>query len=224
MKTLLRTFCITAATTAIAMPAMARSTGRQGLNFGTSVKLMDGDNSTNANSSTDKNSHTKTSGQSFSPYMAYSFSEINLGAVCTVEQSGEEYNETSTTNNQQIYRKTNAATKSFSLFGRFNFGKVMFMEAGFGVYNQVVDVHTENRIVGNGGQFTGQNEDYTIQGMGPGYHVGGGLELPISNGFYFTSAYLVRSFQLRDQSKSDIGEKMANQQKRELTFGIAYYD
>ena len=100
----------------------------------------------------------------------------------------------------------------------------MFLEAGFGIYNQVSDVHTEYKLAGEGGSFTGKAEDYKVEGIGPGYHIGGGLELPIKNGFFFTSSYLVRSFSLRDQTKSEFGDKIGSQQKRELSFGLAYYN
>ncbi len=100
----------------------------------------------------------------------------------------------------------------------------MFMEAGAGAYSQNTDVHNEYKLSGEAGSFTGKSEDYKVAGIGPGYHVGGGLELPINNGFYFSGAYMIRSYSLRDTSKSEYGSPIGSQQKRELTFGIAYYN
>jgi hypothetical protein len=156
--------------------------------------------------------------------VGYSFGEINLGLVANIENRKETINEQSSTSSQQMIRDAETNTKALSLFGRFNFGRVMFMEAGFGAYSQVTDVHTEYRLAGSDGSFTGKVEDYKVQGVGPGYHVGGGLELPVSNGFFFTTSYLVRAFTLRDQAKSEFGERIGTQQKRELSFGISYYN
>ena len=206
-----------------ATEASARRSDREGFNFGTSVRMMDADDRSNASSVSDKTTRTKSNGQAFSPHLGYSFGEINLGLVANVETKQETIDERGA-NNQQMIRDAQTNTKALSFYGRFNFGKVMFMEAGFGVYNQVSDIHTEYKFVGDGGTFTGKTEDYKVQGIGPGYHVGGGLELPINNGFFFTGSYLVRSFALRDQGKSEFGDKIGSQQKRELSFGLTYYN
>lgn len=207
-----------------ASEAFARRSDREGLNFGTTFRLMDADDRSNGSTESTRETRTQSVGQAFSPYLGYSFGEINLGLVANVENRSETVDERNTSTNQQITRKSETATKALSLFGRFNFGKVMFMEAGFGVYNQTTDVHTEYKLASSDGSFSGKSEDYKLEGMGPGYHVGGGLELAINNGFYFTGSYMVRSFSLRDRSKSEFGEKIGTQQKRELSFGIAYYN
>ena len=206
-----------------ATEASARRSDRDGMNFGSSVRLMDADDRTSSSGASDKTTRTQSSGQAFSPYLGYSFGELNIGLVGIIESRKETIDERGP-GNQQIIRNAETSTKALSLFGRFNFGKVMFLETGFGVYNQISDVHTEYKLAGDGGAFSGKSEDDKIQGMGPGYHVGGGMELPINNGFYFTGAYMVRSFSLRDQTKSEFGDKIGSQQKRELSFGIAYYN
>lgn len=204
--------------------ALARRSDREGLNFGTSVRLMDSDNRSNAPSGTDPATRIQSSGQSFSPYLGYSFGEINLGLAGMIENRHDISNETTASTNQQVTRDSQTATKSLSIFARFNFGKVMFMEVGAGAYSQTTDAHNEYRLVGDAGTFNGKSEDYKIAGIGPGYNVGGGLELPINNGFYFTGAYMVRSYSLRDTAKSEYGSLIGTQQKRELIFGIAYYN
>lgn len=206
-----------------ATEASARRSDREGFNFGTTVRLMDADDRSEAGAQTTNTTRTQSSGQAFSPYLGYSFGEINIGLVGNVENSNQTIDERSTTN-QQVIRRSETNTKALSLFGRFNFGKVMFLEAGFGLYNQTNDVHTEYKIAGDGGSFSGKSENYKLEGTGPGYHVGGGLELPIDNGFFFTGSYLVRSFSLRDQTKSEFGDKIGSQQKRELSFGLSYYN
>jgi hypothetical protein len=54
--------------------------------------------------------------------------------------------------------------------------------------------------------------------------MGGGIELPADNGFYFTGSYMVHNYQLRDTTHSSYGSLIGSQQKRELAFGIAYYN
>lgn len=220
-------FLGTAAVLALLMQASvaeARRSDREGLNFGTSVRLMDADNRSNATTSNDPSTRTQSTGQAFSPYVGYSFGEINLGLAGMIENRHDVSNENTASTNQQVTRDAQTTTKSLSLFARFNFGKVMFMEVGGGAYNQVTDVHNEYKLVGDAGSFTGKSEDYKVAGMGPGYHFGGGLELPINNGFFFSAAYMVRAYSLRDTSKSEYGSPIGSQQKRELSFGIAYYN
>lgn len=203
--------------------ALARRSDREGFNFGSSVRIMDADDRGQSSAFSDKNTRTKSSGQSFSPHVGYAFGPINLGLKLNLENKYEEFNETSPTSSQQLSRDATTVTKAASLFSRFNFGKIMFFEAAAGVYSQTKDIHTEIRNV-SGGSFTGSSDDYKLQGMGPGYSVGAGIELPAANGFYFTGSYLVHSFQLRDTVHSSYGSVIGSQQKRELAFGVSYYN
>lgn len=200
-----------------------RGDSREGFNFGTSMRLLDDSDRTNPNDQTDKAVKTESSDQSFSPYLGYSFGAFNLGLVGNVGQRNLKIQEHSTNGAQENNRNTMTSVRSLSLFARFLFGKVLYFEVGGGVYSEDVSVHNESTMAGDAGSFTGQKEDYSISGTGPGYHVGGGLEIPITGGFYFTSSYLVKIYQLRDMSKGVLGSKMAVDQRRELMFGIAYY-
>lgn len=206
----------------LATDAHARRSDREGFNFGTSVRLMDADDRNSAG--TEKSSRVQSQGNSFSPYVGYGFESLNIGLVANIESRKEVINEKNSITSQEILRDSETNTKAISVFGRFNFGNVMFMEAGFGLYSQVNDVHTEYRIPTGNGAFNATTDDNKLTGTGPGYHVGGGLELPIDEGFYFTASYLVRSFNLRDQTKSEFGDRIGTQQKRELNFGLAYYN
>lgn len=203
--------------------AHARRGDREGLNFGSSVRIMDSDDRGESNSINNSNTRTKSAGQAFSPYVGYAFGPMNLGLMLNVENKYEEFTETSATSNQQLSRDATTTSKAISLFSRFNFGKIMFLEAGAGVYSQTTSVHTELRSV-SGGNFTGSSDDYKLQGIGPGYHTGVGMELPAANGFFFTGSYMVHNYMLRDTVNSSYGSVIGNQQKRELAFGIAYYN
>ncbi len=203
--------------------AEARRGDREGLNFGSSVRIMDSDDRGESSTLNSNNTRTKSAGQAFSPYVGYAFGPMNLGLMINIESKYEEFTETSTTSNQQLSRDATTASKAISLFSRFNFGKIMYLEAGAGVYSQTTSVHTELRSV-NGGTFSGSSDDYKLQGIGPGYHTGIGMELPASNGFYFTGSYKVHNYMLRDTVKSSYGSVIGSQQKRELSFGISYYN
>lgn len=204
--------------------AYARRSDREGVNFGTSVRLMDSDNRSNAPSASDPSTRSQSTGQAFSPYAGYSFGELNFGLAGLIENRHDVNHESTASTNQEVTRDAQTVTKALSLFARFNFGKVMFMEIGGGAYSETTDVHNEYRLAGDSGNFTGKSDDYKLAGIGPGYHVGGGMELAITNGFYFTGAYMVRSYSLRDTTKSEYGSLIGTQQKRELSFGISYYN
>ena len=223
MKPVLRIIAITIVTTTTAEVAYARRSDREGLNFGTSIRVMDSDDRGQKNELSNTETRTKSAGQAFSPYVGYAFGPMNLGLMLNVENKYEEFNETSPSTSQTLNREATTASKAISLFTRFNFGKIMFFEAGGGIYSQTKSVHTEIRSV-TGGTFTGTSDDYKLQGMGPGYHMGVGMELPADNGFYFTGSYMVHNYQLRDTMHSSYGSVLGSQQKRELAFGIAYYN
>jgi hypothetical protein len=105
------------------------------------------------------------------------------------------------------------------------FTNVFFFEAGMGLVQETRSVESENRTLQDGGSFEGKSTSYSIKGTGPGYHASIGLELPITNGFYFTSAYQTRMVTLWDyKGGGDLGGKRSLIQKREVLFGIAFYN
>jgi len=203
--------------------AHARRADREGLNFGTSIRIMDSDDRGQQSAVSDKNTRTKSAGQAFSPYLGYAFGPLNLGLMLNVENKYEEFSERTPSTSQELSRDASTASKAISVFSRFNFGNIMFFAAGAGIYSQVTNIHTEMRNV-SGGTFAGTTDDYKLEGIGPGYHMGMGLELPASNGFFFTGSYMVHNYQLRDTTHSSYGSLIGSQQKRELAFGIAYYN
>jgi hypothetical protein len=223
MKTVNRIILVLLTATSLSQVAYARRADREGLNFGSSVRIMDSDDRGQKSTLNDKNTRTKSSGQAFSPYVGYAFESLNLGLMLNVENKYEEFSEKSSSTNQELSRDATTSSKAISAFGRFNFGKIMFFQAGVGVYSQVTNIHTELRNV-SGVAFDGTSSDYKLEGMGPGYHAGVGLELPAANGFFFTGSYMVHNYQLRDTANSGYGSLIGSQQKRELAFGISYYN
>lgn len=220
---------IIASISSVAM-ARGRSSDRNGFNFGTSVKMQTGDDRTFSGGDSDKNVQVKSSSQSINPYMGYSINGlINLGIVVMMDDIHSETIEKSQDGNQELIRKKDTTSKGASLFGRFLFGKVMFLELGGGVYHEKTKFENETKSNTEDGAFEGQREEYDVTGIGPGYHFGGGVEIPMGGGFYFSTAYLVKVFQLRNSSDGNtggldlFGKKRAYDQRRELQFGVSHF-
>ena len=191
------------------MPFAEAGSNREGFNFGTSVRVLNGDDRTYASDGNDKQTQTKSDSQAVIPFVGYSFGLFNIGLQATAESRTSEAIETSTSTKQEVRRNTESSLKGASLFARFLFGEVMFMEVGAGLYDQSVKVNNTYTSANGEGIFTGERETYEIKGSGPGYHMGGGIELPMGGNFYFTSAYMVRMIQLRETAGGIVGKKKA---------------
>lgn len=210
------------------MPTLAEArsrSARTGFNFGTTIRILNDQERTHAGEGSDKNTRFKSDSQLVNPYLGYSFGSFNLGLMYSAESRSSESIEVSEDGSKTVSRNTEANGKGVSVFSRFLFGGVFFFEGGFGLYQDRATVKTQEKQDQGGTAFTGEEDSYVVKGTGPGYHVGGGLELPIDNGFYFTACYQARMVQLRDYNGgSDLGRKRSQDQKREVLFGIAYYD
>ena len=202
--------------------AFARRSDREGLNFGSSFRILDSDDRGQQSAVSDKNTRTTSSGQAFNPYLGYSFGALNFGLMLNLENKSEVFTESNTAKNEVISRDARTIGKSGSLFSRFNFGKVMFFEVGLGMYSQSKTVESETRSIGE--SFAGSTSTYKTAGIGPGYHAGGGIEIPVDNGFYFSTSFMMHSYQLHDTTRSSYGSIIGSQEKRELSFGISYYN
>lgn len=203
--------------------AEAKRNQRTGFNFGTSVRLITTNDRSFGDSDSGINGNSKVNSQSYNPFVAYSNGLLNLGLSAHVESGTTTTVEKNTATNVTVNREATADVKGTSVFGRFLFGKVMFFELGLGIYKQHTTLSTSYTNAAGGGAFNGSTEKHTVDSAGPGYHLGGGLELPIADGFYFTTSYIVRIFQLRDTEGGTFGAKRAYNQKREITFGIEHY-
>jgi hypothetical protein len=206
-----------------ATPAFARRSQRQGFNFGSTVRVLNSDDRTLPGNGSDQKTRISSSSQAVNPYLGYSFGTFNLGLTFSAETRTTNSTETNTVTGSETTRDSEVNGKGASLFGRFLFGEIFFFEAGAGVYQEKVQVSTETKSTTTGA-FTGEREEYEVKGIGPGYHLGAGMELEMGGGFYFTSSYQVRIVQLRDhEGGSDLGRKRSTTQKREVLFGIAHY-
>ena len=210
----------------LATPAYGRRGNREGFNFGTSVRVMGGDDRTNSEASNDPNSsHIVSKSQSVSPFVGYAFREfLNLGIGFHFEQSKSQITDRNSDGTQETLRVQDTSLSGAGLFTRFLFANVMFFEGGLGLYEQRSSTEIEQRNL-SAGSINGQRSESEQRGIGPGYHVGGGLELPVVSNFYFTATYLLRSYQQREYNASaqSVGGKRGVQDRQELTFGIMHY-
>lgn len=217
-------FIIILLSLSISGTSYAKRDKRNGFNFGVSLRLLDTEDKSLAGNETVKNSEIQTEVQSVRPYFGVViFDAFNVGLSGLFENQKTQEQLVSTEDERSISRTSQSILKSYNLFSRFMFAKFMYFEGGFGLYDRTTKVENEFTSDKGDGIFVGEREEYRVRGVGFGYHLGGGLEIPVTNGFYFTANYLVRTFQLRDQSKDTIGKKRARVQKRELTFGLSHY-
>lgn len=221
-------FLAAVALVAMTVPTVAEARGRNartGFNFGTTVRLVGTSDRSNAGDGSDVNTKSKADSSLINPYLGYSFGSFNLGMVYSTETRSSQTVEAAADGVTETTRTSDSTGKSLSIFSRFLFGQVFFFEGGAGLYQERTVVEIETKESQSDGSFVGDESNYEVKGTGPGYHLGAGLELPMGNGFHFTASYQARMVQLRDyDGGSDLGRKRSQSQKREVLFGIAYYD
>ncbi len=208
------------AVVAFGSPAFARKANtRSGVNFGTSVRVMDTDERT-----AERNGKSSSSSAAVNPFVGYAWDDFNLGLALASENKETESREDAADGLSTTHRKQMLTSKGASIFLRYLFGNVFFFEVAGGAYQERLEVESETTHPESDTTFTGEKDKYAVNGVGPGYHVGAGLELPMGGGFFFTSAYQLRMVQLRaPTSGSELGKKRSQEQKREVLFGIEYY-
>lgn len=203
--------------------AEARRAKRTGFNFGASLRVMNSDDQTFATDENSSDSHLKSTSQSVTPYLGYCISDaFDIGIAGLVENTTSERNDTNSSGVETL-RTQSIDVKGISYFSRFMFANYFYFESGIGLYDQKVLIHQETKNGADDGSFTGNQADQEIHGIGPGYHIGAGLELPITAGFNMTAAYMVRAFDLRNFTNGEIREKRGIEQRREVSFGLSYY-
>lgn len=207
------------AVSAFSNTAFARKSTRSGINFGSTVRLMDTEDRTNA-----RNGKSSTSSMAVNPFVGYAWDDFNLGLSLASEDKETETREDAADGQSTTHRKQRVTSKGASLFVRYMFGNVFFFEAAGGAYQERLEVESETTHPEGDNTFSGQKDKYAVDGVGPGYNVGAGVELPMGGGFFFTTAYQLRMVQLRDKGgNSDLGKKRSQEQKREVLFGVEYF-
>lgn len=197
---------------------------RTGFTFGTTLRMVDTSDRTNPGPDSDKKTVSTSDSSFVSPYLGYSFGALSLGLSYSTERKTSSITEVTSTGATAV-RHTSQASRGASIFTRFLFASVFFFESGVGLFQDTLNVDTENRTPQDGSAFEGKSDSYSVKGTGPGYHAAFGLELPITAGFYFTTMYQARMVTLWDYTGgSDLGRKRSQTEKREVLFGVAYYN
>jgi len=208
--------------------AEARFSERTGFNFGTSLGVSSGSDRGTSSANEDSKSALDSSSTSVQPYMGFVLGNyFNLGLALGFQNTSTSDLEQNDVEGFEVRRLREGRLRHASLIIRFLFAEVMFFEAGAGVYDRKVSITNETMTGGNNGSFNARREEYSLRGTGPGYHAGGGFEIPIDRmeGFYFTTSYMVRFFTLRENATGihDLGKKSSQVRQQELTFGISHY-
>ena len=205
--------------------AQARKSKRTGLNFGANLRVVTDNNRSNASDKSPVKSDVTSAINSVAPYVGFVAGRyLNIGVAALMDRTEDTVTEFNESTGNTLFRHRSVDVKAMSLFSRFLFADVMFFEASAGVYEQNTTVFNESTSPVVGAEFTGSREEYKVRGLGTGYSLGAGLELPIVNGFYFSSAYNMRAYQLRDYNgNGDLGKKLSRVERKEFTFGIAHY-
>lgn len=210
---------------ALAGPAFARSS-REGFNFGASVKIQNkSDRGQGAGDSSKSN--VLSEDRTVNPYAGFVVGEhMNLGVALSFENSASQTEEMDESSLERVLRDRQSQMRSASIFFRFLFGENMFFETGVGLYDQTVHVENQYTFENSDNSFTGKRDTYSVRGIGPGYHAGGGFEIEMGrrSGFYLTSSYMIRSYSLRQvQGERSLGEELSSVTRQEVSFGISHY-
>ncbi len=217
----------TSVLTIISTRAEARRDQRDGLNFGSSIRLFSDKGNIGPTSLSKNNSENTSSSYAVTPYIGYAFRgwNLHLGLSSLIEKTDAKLIETSIDGKTRTEREESTSIKNLNLQARFLFARIMFFEGGLGMYQQSTEISKLTATNYDAASFEGAKENYKVEGFGPGYHLGVGAEFPIKDGFNFTTAYLVRTYQIRAKnSGEDLGTRLGRQQKSELSFGLSYYN
>lgn len=219
----LHLFVVIASFVSFASVAEAKRHSREGFNFGLGVRAI---GSSDATKGADNNADSKkdVSSQAFTPHLGYVFLDtINVGLSGYFENESVEEHFKSKDGSQEIHRDSESSIKGGNLYMRFMFANYMHFEGGVGIYDRRIKVSDEYTSRNGDGTFSGERDEYSVRGIGPGYHAGVGLEIPVVQGFFVSSDFMIRSIQLRDRGNESVGKKRSHVDKRELTFGISHY-
>lgn len=220
-------FAASVATALTATNAFSRGRDdREGFNFGARVRILGDTHRANANgSSIPVDSQNTSSTQSVSPHIGYAVDNtFNLGVFGVYEKATHEAKDSDTASRIERMRTVDTTLRGMGLLGRFLFAEVLYFELGLGLFDQSMVLKTEDRSFGDDASFSGSRSGASVRGVGAGAHVGAGLEIPVTHGFHFVTAYLVRQLSLRDfDGSGNLGAKRMSEEQHELSFGLHYY-
>lgn len=224
---ILKLIFVSAVAIGFADPAEARrkNTKREGFNFGATIMSATGSSDLAPNESSNKDRDITSSVSGFAPHVGYSFGAIAIGLRYTSRVEETKHEEINASNrDQKSILETTVNTSNVSLFTKVNFGKILFLEAGAGFYKEQTKINNQYIVNQANQTFVGEREEYTLDGLGGGYHSALGFEVPVGNGFFFTGSMTFTSYSIKQDGKGiSSGDNQASHNDKDLNFGFSYY-
>lgn len=210
---------------AFSTEAFAKKAKRDGFNFGTTLRLMETDQPSIATNAGGNSKRSVSDVQSVRPHLGYVFGGLfHLGVDAVIESEEREEALNGLNANEKIESSRSSSLNGAGLVARFLFGQVMYFQTGIGYYDRKDEVVNKYATDLGSGQFSGRKEELTSRAVGAGYHLGGGIELPVAAGFYVSANYLVQTFELKPYKESSSIKRDSDRESRqELSFGIVHY-
>lgn len=205
--------------------ARRRSGQKTGFTFGATVLSAEGTNQISPNESSNKNRTIERNLSGVAPYIGYSFGTITVGTRFSSKTETVKHNEVDADNNEQkSILSTSTDSSDISLFSRLNFGEILYLEAGIGLYEQKTHIDNQNVVETSSNTFQGSKEEYKLNGVGTGHHTAIGFEVPVGSGFHFNGNVTFRNFEIRtNEGGPAFGDKQSTHKERDLNFGLSYY-
>jgi hypothetical protein len=213
-------------TISLATDAQARKRSKKdGFHFGATIVSANGESDLSPNESSNKDRKISSTVSGLAPHVGYSFGTIGLGMRITNKTENTKHEEIDANNkdNHNILEST-VETSDLSFFTRVNFGRILFLEAGIGIYNQKTLINNRYIIETSSSTFVGEKEEYKLDGIGSGHHTAIGFEVPVGNGFYFTGDMTFKNFEVRAREGGPaLGDKQSTHHDQDLNFGFSYF-
>lgn len=205
--------------------ARKRSSKKDGFVFGASVISSEGVSNLSPNESSNSKRTITSNVSGIAPHLGYSFGTMAIGLRATNKTEDVEHieNDAINTEKKSVY-KTTTNTNDLSLYTRVNLGSVIYLEAGFGIYQQKTEINNEHIIEITKDTFTGVKEEYLLDGLGSGHHTAIGFEVPISSGFFFNGALNFKNYEIRKSGSGPaFGDKQSSHNQKDINFGVNFY-
>lgn len=195
----------------------ARRAQREGVNFGVSVRA--GSETWEAPANDGSDAKVEVSSTAASPFVGYSFGTINIGVMAVNEST--KYVETRPLEDGSNSVETRSGNLGGAgVFSRLLFGRFFFFELGAGIYKGSLSSSSEIAR-DDGAGYSGDRTSSSLSGTGYGIHYGGGLEIPIADGFHMSAAYIAREVRLSGFEKET--KASLSRERGELSFGLIHY-
>jgi hypothetical protein len=225
MKTLCYAIAALLVGTTLSTNAYAKRSRRDGFNFGVNLRVLDTDRPTLAKDDDGTTRRATSEERSVKPHFGYSFDGVfHLGLKMIFEEEQGVENLVLVPNESRVESMRTSTLGGGGPVARLLFGNVMFLEVGAGYYERMTKLDVEVTTDDGDGNFSGKREQHKTRAAGLGYHAGAGVEIPISDGFFFSSDYTAYFYKLRAyKNNTDLNRGQEDEKTQEVSFGLSYY-